>query len=224
MYILCLDTTAFHLLLSFSYLLFFSFLPFLLPYLLPSFTPFHPFFLSPFLSFCFLCLLSSTISLSLSVSLSFCPSLCLDSVSLSFCSSLCLSLPDPGSPLGGALLAVIGNTYIDRAQSEISALSSYSVSLRQTGTRYFPKKYIFTHTIAKIIEIFFLDSNFFFHFIIINLLIALITLQQFYLLAISKILTLLHDCKIRRHSNPFSEPYLFSITIVASVRNNLLIY
>ena len=33
---------------------------------------------------------------------------------------------------------------------------------RQTGTRYFPKKNIFTHTIAKIIEIFFLDSNFFF--------------------------------------------------------------
>ena len=108
-----------------------------LSFLLSYFTPFFPssfylfFLLFYHLSF------SPFLSLFLSISLS---GLC---VSLFLSISLSLSHPDPGSPLGGALLAVIGNTYIDRAQSEISALSSYSVSLRQTGTRYFPRKKYF---------------------------------------------------------------------------------
>ena len=42
-----------------------------------------------------------------------------------------------GSPLGGALLAVIGGIYIDRAMSEISTLSSYGIALRQSGINFF---------------------------------------------------------------------------------------
>ena len=59
------------------------------------------------------------------------------------CASICLhtshethlpcSLFTPGSPMGAALLALIGGIYRDRARAESSSLDGYSIAFRQSG-------------------------------------------------------------------------------------------